>query len=288
MQARRAVLWRLGLTITAVVMAGCVPSAHFDVAIGIQPTVTFALKSTPTVAYTPTVRPTATETVIPSPTPESFPIDKAKLFNNMPKGYEELTPNLGNYVEAPDATTPEFMDWWKNVLLPTSGPEANLTRNAVMTIVGLNSDNNLEVGGTTGSWGPLQSQPEFFYSRHGGKVYPGLVLSTISYVGKNLGSKGTVTVIPTEDPTHGEGWDSLANLAAGKPVISVRMYTVPDAKYMPADCPTFIAAGLDGSAYWEPGVSTPEPSTPGKNTFYETGDHWFVPACGRIQTSIPK
>ena len=217
-----------------------------------------------------------------------YPIDKAKLFNNMPKSYEDLTANLGNYVEAPDATTPEFLDWWKNKLLPALGPEADLPRNANMTIVGIDSDNVFSVEGSGASSGPLLSQPEFFYFQHGGKVYPGLVISTISHVGKDLGSKGTITVILTEDQLYGMGWDSLAMLAEDKPVISVIMYTLPDAQFMPADCPAFIAAGLDGSAYWEPGVPTPEPSTPGKNTYWETGDHWYAPACGQIQTSIPK
>ena len=221
-----------------------------------------------------------------------YPIDRAKLFNNMPKSYADLLASVqandGKYVEAPDAITPEFLDWWKNKLLPVLGPEKDLPRNANMTIAGLDPRNDFRVDGDDLTQGPLLSQPEFFYFQHDGKVYPGLVLSTISHVGKDLGSKGTITVILTEDPLYGMGWDSLANLAAGKPVMSVVMFTVPNASFMPADCRAFMTAGLDGSAYWEPGVSTPEPSTPGKNTFWETGDHWYTPACGQIQTSIPR
>ena len=156
-----------------------------------------------------------------------------------------------------------------------------------MTITGFDTDNDLMVIASDLSKNPLLSQPEFFYFQHEGKVYPGLVLSTISYIDKDMLTRGTITVILTEDPADGQGWDSLANLAAGKSIASVKMYAVPGAKFMPNDCPAFIAAGLDGSAYWEPGAPTPEKTTLGNNNYWK-GDHWFKPACGRIQTSIPK
>ena len=73
MQFMKAIL--AGLLAAGVAVSGCVPRGNFEIAIGAQPTTTLAPAATSTVAYTPTMRPTDTETLTPSPTPESFPID---------------------------------------------------------------------------------------------------------------------------------------------------------------------------------------------------------------------
>jgi hypothetical protein len=210
-----------------------------------------------------------------------YPIDKAKLFNNMPKSYEELTANLGNYVEAPDATTPEFLDWWKNKLLPVLGEESTLPRNVDVLFSGIPVKNELLLPANTATAKSLLSPPEFFYFQHGGEVYPVLVLSTVSYMQgtTDINQTGTVTLILTNSTMMEEGWGSLSAMAQGKPVISLQLFqTAANASWFPDDCGSFLAAGLDGSIY--EGIANQDPN--------QNIHHWRIPVCGRIQTSFPK
>ena len=59
-----------------------------------RPSPALAPTTLPPIPATPTPLPTDTETVTPSPTPKTYPIDKTKLFNNMPKSYEDFIANL--------------------------------------------------------------------------------------------------------------------------------------------------------------------------------------------------
>ncbi len=212
---------------------------------------------TATVEATPTTSATATDKApTPIPTKAEFSVDTVKL-NTTPKSYEDLTANLGNYVESPDPLKDvnAFMDWWKNQLIPALGDETKLKRN-INTDAAFLNDGLLYLAAGTGKEEPLQGQSKFYYFRHENTVYPVLVLST----GDDTWGNKTVSVILTE----GEwGWDSLKNLVDGKKVVSIILYPDINSKFIPDNCKPFAEAGLDGSVY---------------------DNNWRVPAAGIVQT----
>jgi hypothetical protein len=202
----------------------------------------------------------------------------------MPSSYEALFASVqkgeGKYVEAPDATSPEFMPWWEK-LMSVLGPEEDLPRNAVldMTLVPDQwHDVAFETDSSTRTH--LMSQPEFFYFKHVNidgeyHVYPVLVMSAVSYIHGTMqvANSGTFTLILDD-----EGWDSLKYLSEGYPVIQVRIYPETNSDG-PPDCKEFLKAGLDGSNYLKK-VPTPE------NNGWVADQFELRPACGIIQPII--
>ena len=251
----REMLRRMGLTIAAVAMAGCISQPLPEPSATMQPTETVTL--TATVTDTPTLRPTDTETLTPSLTPERYPIDTVKL-NTTPKSYDYLTSHLDEYVQSPDPLADSragqvFLDWVKNELIPALGDETKLDRN-VYASDGVYYNNELALSGDSK---PLMGQPEFFYFEHQNKVYPVLILSLrlVNYIGR------TVMVILTEE--NDMGWGALEKLTEGKLIRGIVLYPRVDCPYIPDIGKQMVAVGLDASLY---------------------EDYWRLPAAGHIQT----
>ncbi len=256
----REMLRRMGLTIAAVAMAGCISQPLPEPSATMQPTETVTL--TATVTDTPTLRPTDTETLTPSLTPERYPIDTVKL-NTTPKSYDYLTSHLDEYVQSPDPLADSqagqvFLDWVKNELIPALGDETKLEKNVWVGDGGY-YNNELALSGESK---PLMGQPEFFYFEHQNKVYPVLILSTVSILPGSWGEWGrTVMVVLTEESDL--GWGALEKLAEGKLIRGIFLFPRVDCLYIPDIGKQMVAAGLDASVY---------------------EDNWRLPAAGRIQT----
>ena len=270
----------------ALLLAACAPGKLFGPTFTPTPTYTLTPTSTPTptATFTPTFTFTPSVTPTFTPTPDRYPIDKAKLFNNMPSSYEALfasvQANEDKYVEAPDATSLEFMPWWEK-LMALLGPEEALPRNAVLNMSLVRDQwHDVVFESDSSTRGALLSPPIFFFFKHIGadgeaRVYPVLVISTVFYKhGTNqVANSGTFTLILTD-----EGWAALINLRVRYPVIQVRIYPEMNSDG-PPDCKEFLKAGLDGSNYLEK-VPTPGNNGPVADQFE------LRPACGIIQTKF--
>ena len=276
MYIRRTIRRLIFLAIVALALAGCAPHSLPAPSIPPPPTASLAPTAPPPATATPTPLPTDTQTLTPTPKPKTYPIDKAKLFNNMPKSYAELLASVqagdGKYVEAPDPLAdPQagqvFLDWVKNQLIPAlGGDELKLPR--VASFIGSVILGDWQTyGGSDADAKPLEGQPGIVFIQHGSKVYPMLILPTSGYLHGEDYDTGTIMVILEEMQYDGYdvGWGSLAKLAEGQPIMSITTaVNLSGPGFTPFEKQA-VEAGLNGSDYVD-----------------GNGDHWYMPAAGFI------
>ena len=242
MLSRREVVWLIGLMIAAVMMVGCVPNGFFE------QTATVTLTETLTPAITETLQPsqTPTKTEIPSPTPERYPFDMAKL-HNFPESYEKLVSNPEKFLESPDPfmDLKAFNEWWTE-LTDLMGDQTKLEPNISIEAV---------------AWGfstldiisyphkkPLLHPPEFFFFKHGGKIYQVPIFSFVD--GEGVRYPLTYAVILMDFGGSINQNLVLKDLYDGKTINEI-MCVGSENDYFSSEINQLVAAGISANKFDE-------------------------------------
>lgn len=134
---------------------------------------------TPEVTVTPEV------TATPEATKDVYEIDMEKL-QNFPKSAQEVIDNPEKFQQAPDgvADPQALLDWYYNKFVPIMGDETKLTPNLKISNRVTFSD-IINVNIIPEDRQQMMGNPDFFYFKHGDKLYVVPVLTLIDSRGYN-------------------------------------------------------------------------------------------------------